>query len=58
MSSNSHLHAPEKHLQPKFVIGARWIGGVNKYADYLNGVLSGLMLTVQQSIDTKVLKFM
>ena len=38
------FHLPEKHIQPKFVIGARWAGSVLKYSDYFHGKISGLML--------------
>ncbi|XP_057305122.1 calsyntenin-2-like isoform X2 [Hydractinia symbiolongicarpus] len=39
------FHLPEKHIQPKFVIGARWAGSLLKYSDYFHGKISGFMLT-------------
>lgn len=48
-SSRAHLHAPERHLQPKFVIGARWVGSAVKYADFFNGLISGLVITTDSA---------
>ncbi|XP_066926923.1 calsyntenin-1-like [Clytia hemisphaerica] len=54
-SSKSHLHAPDRHIQPKFVIGARWVGNSIKYDDYFHGQISGLILSTNTKLDSEKL---
>lgn len=55
ISKLSHVHIPERHLQPKFVIGARWAGSASKYDDYFHGKISGLVLLSHEPINQKVI---
>lgn len=54
LGTPSHYHLPEKHIQPKFVIGARWAGSMLKYDNYFKGKISALVLTPNFIFNRKV----
>lgn len=57
LTTSLAFHLPEKHIQPKFVVGARWAGSVLKYSDYFHGKISGLMLTAGFITDEDVRQY-
>ncbi|XP_047138004.1 uncharacterized protein LOC124814394 isoform X1 [Hydra vulgaris] len=48
-SSNvTDFHLPRHHIQPKFVVGACWVGNADKYSYFFHGEMSSLVMLTGQ----------